>query len=242
MSDPEYDQYDDLRKKILGLGDSSFRKTYYPVLRHKQMELERFRIILDHVNDMVFLISYPECKVVDFSLRAAEKLGFRPEEITGSEISRFLHYDSGKPVSLHEMKDKAERVLIRAEIECKQGERIPVEADLSFTNYGDEIYCAVICRDISERIQMEKMIFESESQYRTTIEAITDGILVVNSSGRSIICNRAFRDQYLRFAGRVFSPKINAKDFFRNIGLFKDDELDSFMSSRDFEEKPARSS
>lgn len=240
MSDPEYDPYDDLRNKILGLGDSSFRKTYYPVLRHKQMELERFRIILDHVNDMVFLISYPECKIVDFSLRAAEKLGFRPEEITGSEISRFLHYDSGKPVSLHEMKDKAERVLIRAEIECKQGERIPVEADLSFTNYGDEVYCAVICRDISERIQMEKMIFESESQYRTTIEAITDGILVVNSSGRSIICNRAFRDQYLRFAGRVFSPKINAKDFFRNIGLFKDDELDSFMNSRDFEEKTGK--
>lgn len=240
MNDPEYDSYDDLRKKILGLGDSSFRKTYYPVLRHKQMELERFRIILDHINDIVFLISYPGCLIVDFNIRAAEKMGFRPEEIIGNDIAGFLFDDSGKPVSLNAMKDKADRVLIRGEVECRQGGRIPVEADLSFTDYGDETYCAVICRDISERIQMEKMLFESESQYRTTIEAITDGILVVNSSGRSVICNRAFKDQYLRFAGRVFSSKINAKDFFKKIGLFDEDELDSFMNSDGFEEKTGK--
>lgn len=240
MNDPEYDSYDDLRKKILGLGDSSFRKTYYPVLRHKQMELERFRIILDHINDIVFLISYPGCLIVDFNIRAAEKMGFRPEEIIGSDIAGFLFDDSGKPVSLNAMKDKADRVLIRGEVECRQGGRIPVEADLSFTDYGDETYCAVICRDISERIQMEKMLFESESQYRTTIEAITDGILVVNSSGRSVICNRAFKDQYLRFAGRVFSSKINAKDFFKKIGLFDEDELDPFMNSDGFEEKTGK--
>ena len=240
MNDPEYDSYDDLRKKILGLGDSSFRKTYYPVLRHKQMELERFRIILDHINDIVFLISYPGCLIVDFNIRAADKMGFRPEEIIGSDIAGFLFDDSGKPVSLNAMKDKADRVLIRGEVGCRQGGRIPVEADLSFTDYGDETYCAVICRDISERIQMEKMIFESESQYRTTIEAITDGILVVNSSGRSVICNRAFKDQYLRYAGRVFSSKIKAKDFFKKIGLFDEDELDPFMDSDGFEEKTGK--
>ena len=108
MNDPEKDPYDDLRKKILGLGDSSFRKTYYPVLRHKQMELERFRIILDHVNDMVFLISFPEEKIVDFNTRAAEKMGFRPEEMVGKDIGGFLFDDSGRPVSLHAMKEKAE--------------------------------------------------------------------------------------------------------------------------------------
>lgn len=237
MNDPENDPYYELRKKILGLGDSSFRKTYYPVLRHKQMELERFRIILDHINDIVFLISYPEGLIVDFNIRAAEKMGFRPQEVIGREITGFLFDESGKPVSLQAMKDKAERVLIRAEIACKPEGMLPVEADLSFTKYGEETYCAVVCRDITDRIQMEKLFLDSESQYRTTIEAITDGILMVNSAGRSVICNRAFRNQYLRFTGRKLSKKINVRNFFKQIGLLESNEIEVLMKSEKFEER-----
>ncbi len=236
MNDPENDPYYELRKKLLGLGDSSFRKTYYPVLRHKQMELERFRIILDHINDIVFLISYPEGIIVDFNIRATEKLGLIPGEVVGKEISGFLFDDLGRPVSLQAMKDKAERVLIRAEIACKSGETIPVEADLSFARYGDETYCAVVCRDITERVQMERLILDSESQYRTTIEAITDGILVINSSGRSIISNRAFRDMYLRFTGEEVPEKLNISDFFKKTGLSEAGDIQALMDSKDYGE------
>lgn len=237
MTDQENEPYEELRKKILGLGDSSFRKTYYPLLRHKQMELERFRIILDNISDIVFLISYPEGIIVDFNIRAAEKLGFRPDEVIGLEVTGFLFDDSGKPVSLDAMKDRAERVLIRGELACKPEGKIPVEADLSFAKYGDETYCAVVCRDISDRIRMEKLISESEMQYRTTIEAITDGILVVSSSGRSVIFNKAFKEQYLRFTGEEITSKIDARDFFEKIGLFEGEETEVFMNSDAFEER-----
>ncbi|MBN1432764.1 MAG: PAS domain S-box protein [Methanomicrobiaceae archaeon] len=233
MKDAENDPYYELRKKLLGLGDSSFRKTYYPVLRHKQMELERFRIILDHINDIVFLISYPDGIIVDYNLRAIEKLGLKPHEVISREISAFLFDDLGKPVSLKAMKDKGERILIRAEIACRSCGKMPVEADLSFTKYGDEIYCAIVCRDITERIQMERLILDSESQYRTTIEAITDGILVINSSGRSIIYNEAFRDMYIRFTGEEIPEKIDVSDFFKQTGLSESGDIHALMDSMD---------
>jgi len=201
------------------------------------MELERFRIILDNINDIVFLISYPEGIIVDFNIRAAEKLGFRPEEVVGLEITGFLFDDSGKPVSLNVMKDRAERILIRGEIACKSEGKMPVEADLSFAKYGGETYCAVVCRDISDRIRMEKLISESEMQYRTTIEAITDGIIVVSSSGRSVICNKAFKEHYLRLTGKEISSKIDAREFFENVGLLKGEETEEFMNSDGFEER-----
>lgn len=237
MRDQGDDSYEELRKKILGLGDSSFRKTYYPALRHKQMELERFRIILDNVTDIVFLISYPEGIIVDFNIRAAEKLGFLPEDVVGHEITGFLFDDSDKSVSIDSMKNRAERMLIRGKIACKSGGIIPVEADISFSKYRDEVYCAVVCRDISERILMEGLISESEMQYRTTIEAITDGILVVNSSGISAIYNRAFKEQYVRLTGQSLSSKIDVREFFKKIGLLDEEDIEEFVNSDGYVER-----
>jgi PAS domain-containing protein len=42
MKNPS-DNWEELRPKILGLGDSSVRKTHYPSLRQRLAELERLR-------------------------------------------------------------------------------------------------------------------------------------------------------------------------------------------------------
>src|SRR5271157_77696 len=42
MKNPS-DNWEELRRKILGLGDSSVHKTHYPSLRQRLVELERFR-------------------------------------------------------------------------------------------------------------------------------------------------------------------------------------------------------
>lgn len=42
MKDPS-DHWEELRRKVLGLGDTSLRKTHYPSLRQRLVELERLR-------------------------------------------------------------------------------------------------------------------------------------------------------------------------------------------------------
>jgi hypothetical protein len=42
MKNPS-DQWEELSRKILGLGDTSVRKTHYPSLRQRLAELERLR-------------------------------------------------------------------------------------------------------------------------------------------------------------------------------------------------------
>jgi hypothetical protein len=42
MKNPS-DNWEELRRKVLGLGDSSVHKTHYPSLRQRLAELERFR-------------------------------------------------------------------------------------------------------------------------------------------------------------------------------------------------------
>jgi len=48
-----------LRDQIIGFGEKSFRKSYYPELQNKLDELERFHVLLSQSNDPIFIISLP---------------------------------------------------------------------------------------------------------------------------------------------------------------------------------------
>ena len=54
-SDP--DDWEEQKSRIVGLGERSFRKSYYPQLRENLDRLERFRTLLDRTSDCVVLIS-----------------------------------------------------------------------------------------------------------------------------------------------------------------------------------------
>ncbi|HEX3013132.1 MAG TPA: histidine kinase, partial [Methanobacterium sp.] len=53
------DNWDSLREKIIGLGERSVHKSYYPELQQQIAELKRFRELLDQSNDAIFLLEMP---------------------------------------------------------------------------------------------------------------------------------------------------------------------------------------
>ena len=44
-----------LRERLIGLGERSHRKSYYPELQRRLEDLERFKAFLDHSNDAIFV-------------------------------------------------------------------------------------------------------------------------------------------------------------------------------------------
>ena len=50
-------QPDFLREKLIGLGENSIRKNYYPELQKRLAELETFRKLLDKVNDGILFVT-----------------------------------------------------------------------------------------------------------------------------------------------------------------------------------------
>jgi PAS domain-containing protein len=70
----ETNEWDSLRDKIIGLGESSIQKSYYPELQ-KRAELERFRALLDQSNDPIFLLKIPSGRFTDVNRSASEQLG-----------------------------------------------------------------------------------------------------------------------------------------------------------------------
>lgn len=71
----ETNDWDSLRDKIIGLGESSIQKSYYPELQKRLAELERFRALLDQSNDPIFLLKIPSRRFTDVNRSASEQLG-----------------------------------------------------------------------------------------------------------------------------------------------------------------------
>ena len=72
--------YDSLRDKIIGLGESSIQKSYYPELQKRLGELERFRALLDQSNDPIFLLKIPSGHFTDVNKSASKSIWIFPSK------------------------------------------------------------------------------------------------------------------------------------------------------------------
>ena len=59
------EDWDALREKIIGLGERSVRKSYYPELQHQYAELRRFRQLLDQSSELILFFDVVRLYIVD---------------------------------------------------------------------------------------------------------------------------------------------------------------------------------
>jgi diguanylate cyclase (GGDEF)-like protein/PAS domain S-box-containing protein len=75
------------KDRIIGLGERSFHKSYYPQLRQNLDRLERFRTLIDRTSDFVLLIALPEGVVVDANATLGHLLGESVEKLIGQSLA-----------------------------------------------------------------------------------------------------------------------------------------------------------
>jgi two-component system, sensor histidine kinase PdtaS len=61
-----------LRDKIIGLGEASFRKSYFPQLQTQLHRLEQFRSLLNYSRDGIFLVDCATAEIIDANHAAVE--------------------------------------------------------------------------------------------------------------------------------------------------------------------------
>ena len=83
-------QPDFLREKLIGLGENSIRKNYYPELQKRLAELETFRKLLDKVNDGILMVRLPSGAIVDANESACSILGFSRERLFEANLGELF--------------------------------------------------------------------------------------------------------------------------------------------------------
>lgn len=152
------DNWDPLREKLIGLGEQSIRKTYYPELQQRLAELERFKALLDQSNDAIFLIKVPSLKIADLNDSACRLLGYSRNELlnlTMEKIISLADLDSIKERGINRERFVNERLTLVTSLNKKDGTNIPVEASIKVASFDDGTYAVAVARDITERQQAE---------------------------------------------------------------------------------------
>jgi diguanylate cyclase (GGDEF)-like protein/PAS domain S-box-containing protein len=152
------------RDQIIGLGERSFRKSYYPQLRQNLARLERFRTLLDYTSDFVLLLTLPEGDIVDANKALARLLNLSIDDLIGQPFSS-LGISEGATVFKtlqREMADKsaeAEPPSHTVALPFGQGnDPTWIELTYSIARVADNSYGVLVGRDITERRRAESQV------------------------------------------------------------------------------------
>jgi PAS domain S-box-containing protein len=173
----DIDNYDSLRDKIIGLGESSIQKSYYPELQKRLGELERFRALLDQSNDPIFLLKIPSGRFTDVNRSASEQLGYSNNEMLEMSLEELVHEEEMIKIrrmfnELIENKESTGKKTFTSIFNRIDGHKIPVEIGASIVNFSEELYIVMVVRDITERKEAEDNIRASLEEKKVILREI----------------------------------------------------------------------
>ncbi len=156
--------WDEEREKIIGLGERSMRKTYYPELQRKLDELERFRALLDQSNDCIFLLKIPSLAFIDVNESACRQLGCARQGFLSFSLEDVFPEDAAtrvrELVAFGHVEGKDQDTITTSLRTCAGG-WLPVEMTIRLVIFNKEMYGVAVARDITERKRAEKVLLEN---------------------------------------------------------------------------------
>jgi len=179
MNSPfEGEEREQMRSLLMGLGKRSMRKNYYPELQERGAELERFRVLLEHVPDAIFFVDMGSMSIVDANGAATDMTGYAWKELKGLRLNDLLQ-ESGETL-FRELRKKQGRPGSQnawsTRLVSGSGASVPVEVTLNLHMYREQEYAVLVARDISERHRYERELVrareEAEQACRTKSEFV----------------------------------------------------------------------
>jgi len=150
---------DFIRDKLIGLGEHSIRKNYYPQLQKRLEELETFRNLLDKVNDGILMVRLPSGAIIDANEAASSMLGVPRDILLDSQLSDSF---PGAEAVLERLDyttvEGGRRQEFSTEFRRANGSRIPIEGSVDVVALGENVFAVAILRDVSERKRADAML------------------------------------------------------------------------------------
>lgn len=134
--------------------------------------------------------------VINANASAAKMFGYSKEELNQLHLKDLIPQDDENVDSKYlDNFSKSERYADigteRAELlgVKSNGENFPVEVALSKMEFDDEVFINAIVRDISERVEAERQLRESEEKFKGIFNSIVDVFISVAADGTIIMAS-----------------------------------------------------
>ena len=204
----DLDDWEARKDRIIGLGERSFRKSYYPQLRHNLDRLERFHTLLDHTSDFVVLVSLPEGVITDANAALGQLLGESTESLVGRPFASLGLGDASAALdALREdmslLGDGAPTPSHSVVTEfCRADSLIWLEFSYRVAGVDGTCYGVLVGRDVTERKRNHEMLAALLAEKEALLENALVGIIMVRER-RIVSCNRRFEQIFGYPAGSM---------------------------------------
>jgi PAS domain S-box-containing protein len=171
----------------------SLRQLDDQILERKKMESvmhnreKRYRTILNTISEGVLILDR-KLTIVDLNDNAAKMYGYEKEELTGTTPLQIVPPDSDAYLkSFAECIEKTG--CYQSEVMNLRKDGTPLHVDIRGNTVelgGEKHYLAVI-RDVSQRIQADRELRESEEKFRQLFDMESDAIMMVDNDTHQIL-------------------------------------------------------
>lgn len=193
------DGWEARRNRIIGLGERSFRKSYYPQLRQNLDRLERFRTLLDRTSDFVVLLALPEGTIIDANMALAQLLGRPLDTLIGHPLASLgvadatailddLRREMSGPVDDGEVSSHSQIAEYRLEARS-----IWLELSYRVAVVDQRSYGVLMGRDITERKRSHELVTKLLAEKEALLDNALVGIAMLRRR-RIVACNRRFEE------------------------------------------------
>jgi PAS domain S-box-containing protein len=210
------------------------------ITERKQSE-EKFRSLVDNAADALLVHDF-NGKLIDVNKRACESLGYSREELLQMNIMDIEQDIDLKPAQ-KEVWPKIkpnEPFSLFGHLRRKDGTIFPVEVRFAIVDIQGQRLFMGLARDITERLQMQNLLKESEIKYKSLFESNPDYTVFLDPEGKVLDANIAalnalgynlddIKGSVLSELG-IFPPediKIHKEKIFQ---LFKGENVEPFLA------------
>ncbi|SBS29132.1 Phytochrome-like protein cph2 [Marinomonas aquimarina] len=212
-------------EQIIGLGERSVRKNYYPQLRENAEQVKRFRALLDFASDWIILLSLQPFQICDVNAVVCQFFSLTAKDISNGRHRDLMRQDPESSFCelMHHLKqltkhhDDNEGISSEFWIEHK-GTQICLELTCRLAKFEGQSFITVVGRDMTERKQHQ----QSLQRLLNEKEALLDNALVGLAwiKNRTIqTCNRKFEQMLGCEPGQVNGRSTH--DFYENAYAYQ---------------------
>ena len=189
---------DDIRGKLIGFGETSIHKSYYPQLRKRLEELELFHALMDHANDLIVLLDAETGRVADANLTTCSRLGLTREQLAGRLFMELFEVEPGSalgawfgsPAGTNGPEDTGGVVHEVARVE-PSGEKACFELTLSAVLSGGRRFAVAVARDVTQRKQADAELQQARNAIQHILDAMPSMVVGVDPKARVTYWNTA---------------------------------------------------
>ncbi len=178
--------------------------------------------ILDTVKDPIATVG-ADGVLQDVNVAAARLFGAFPSEIVGADIARFVPKLVPARSILDALADRVADTFVDAspeviEVQRSDGRTLTVEVTVSRAHHAART-CFILCmRDVTERLQDELALRESEARYRALVENAPEAIVVldvdrsvfVEANDNAVKLFKLPREDLLRLSPNALYPEFQS--------------------------------